>query len=68
MTFQITKEGTKLMNILAVIASFCDKKIKNKKKRITLACIQYFYIYLDYSECRIKIQTSTEHSNKMRTS
>lgn len=26
MTFQVTKEGTKLINILAAIASFSDRK------------------------------------------
>lgn len=68
MTFQITKEVTKLMNTLEVIARFSGRKIK--KERI-FAQIQYFCLFLDYSGCRIIInlcdkKTKVGHSNKMR--
>lgn len=68
MTFQITKEVTKLMNILAVIASFSGRKIK---KREFLHRFNIFCLYLDYSGCRIIInqsdkKTKVGHSSKMR--
>lgn len=67
-TFQITKEVTKLMNILAVIASFSGRKIRER----IFPQFQYFCLYLDYRGCRIIINQSDKntkvgHSNKTRT-
>lgn len=49
------------MNILAVIASFSDRK-----KPPTFAQIQYFYLYLAYSGCGITMDQTAKKTDKYR--